>query len=205
MDATSPQAVSIHTQPLTARTPASPRARSRACSSAQAMLAGRVASSLLSSALLLRPPLARVAASRRAFAAMQGPPLPDHLETMREELAAGEAQLFDVREPGEWAQGHLVEALTVPLSDLRDGIVPPHEKTVLTYVHCAAGVRVRANARSRVPCARLTRLVLPAARHRCIRRLLSSRPWDSSASCRCRRALPVCTSTDLRRRCERRV
>ena len=70
------------------------------------------------------------------------PSLPDHLETMKEELESGEAQLFDVREPQEWASGHLKLAKLVPLSELMEGEVPKYDRTLLTYVHCAAGVRV---------------------------------------------------------------
>ena len=43
------------------------------------------------------------------------PPLPDHLEDMAEELESGEAQLFDVREPGEVYEGMLAIAQHVPL------------------------------------------------------------------------------------------
>ena len=68
--------------------------------------------------------------------------LPEHLEAMKEELESGEAQLFDVREPEEWAAGHLTQAKLVPLSELLEGQVPQYERTTLTYVHCAAGVRV---------------------------------------------------------------
>ena len=61
---------------------------------------------------------------------------------MKEELESGEAQLFDVREPDEWSRGHLRIAKPVPLSQLRDGVAPGHDRTLLTYLHCAAGVRV---------------------------------------------------------------
>ena len=64
------------------------------------------------------------------------------LETMKEELESGEAQLFDVREPQEWASGHLKLAKLVPLSELMEGEVPKYDRSLLTYVHCAAGVRV---------------------------------------------------------------
>ena len=111
------------------------------------------------------------------------PPLPDHLEDMAEELESGEAQLFDVREPGEVYEGMLAIAQHVPLrcnafsfpnmprillrfiafylqtffihshicifallsccSELQQGIEPQgKDKTKLTYVHCAAGIRV---------------------------------------------------------------
>eukprot|EP00967_Tisochrysis_lutea_P144573 scaffold270090_cov36-Tisochrysis_lutea.AAC.1 len=71
------------------------------------------------------------------------PPMPPYLIEMQEELEAGEAQLFDVREPGEYAAGSLSQAALVPLSELQEGIAPPFDRTKLTYIHCAAGVRVR--------------------------------------------------------------
>lgn len=68
--------------------------------------------------------------------------LPPHIEDMKEELASGEAQLFDVREPDEAASGMLVDADLVPLSGLQQGMKPKQDPTKLTYVHCAAGIRV---------------------------------------------------------------
>ena len=89
---------------------------------------------------------------------------------MQEELASGEAQLFDVREPQETAAGRLRAAFCVPLSELREGKLPAdldaskaralshfmaaHSLALnrrthpaqLTYLHCAAGVRVHAAA-----------------------------------------------------------
>ena len=68
---------------------------------------------------------------------------------MVEELSSGEAQLFDVREPGEAEAGMLRDATLVPLSALQDGRLSASQmesagidKTKLTYVHCAAGIRV---------------------------------------------------------------
>ena len=101
---------------------------------------------------LLRSNLARTAVLHQGCAPAGGtsrsmcsaglPALPEHLEDMKEELASGEAQLFDVREPQEWASGHLTLAKLVPLSDLMEGEVPKYDRSVLTYVHCAAGIRV---------------------------------------------------------------
>jgi len=59
-------------------------------------------------------------------------PMPPYLIEMREELASGEAQLFDVREPGEYASGGLSQAVLVPLSELQEGIAPRQDKTKLT-------------------------------------------------------------------------
>lgn len=54
------------------------------------------------------------------------------------------AQLFDVREEDEAAAGKLAAAELVPLSQLQQGTPPPMplSRDKLTYVHCAAGVRV---------------------------------------------------------------
>eukprot|EP00308_Calcidiscus_leptoporus_P003119 CAMPEP_0119380054 /NCGR_PEP_ID=MMETSP1334-20130426/55336_1 /TAXON_ID=127549 /ORGANISM="Calcidiscus leptoporus, Strain RCC1130" /LENGTH=104 /DNA_ID=CAMNT_0007399753 /DNA_START=146 /DNA_END=460 /DNA_ORIENTATION=+ len=68
--------------------------------------------------------------------------LPPHLEEMKEELASDAAQLFDVREPQETAAGRLKDAKVVPLSELQNGFTPTFDKTKLTYLHCAAGIRV---------------------------------------------------------------
>ncbi len=70
------------------------------------------------------------------------PDLPEHLQTMREELARGDAQLFDVREPAEFARGTLACTDLVPLSSLQEGVKPSLPTDKLTYVHCAAGIRV---------------------------------------------------------------
>ena len=71
-------------------------------------------------------------------------PLPPHLEDLKEDLETGEAQLFDVREPNEMAAGMLADAQPVPLSALQQGMEPPAEidRNKITYVHCAAGIRV---------------------------------------------------------------
>ena len=66
-----------------------------------------------------------------------------HLKTMAEELDAGTAQLFDVREPNEWDVGHLQTALLVPLSELKAGNKPPHDVNKKTYLHCRSGKRVQ--------------------------------------------------------------
>ena len=88
------------------------------------------------SALTAAPALARV----RTLCASAN--LPPHLEDLKEELESGEAQLFDVREPGETMSGKIVGADLVPLSELQQGLKPEQDPTKLTYVHCAAGIRV---------------------------------------------------------------
>ena len=49
---------------------------------------------------------------------------------------------MQVREPGEHAAGMLACAEPVPLSQLADGVAPEADEQKLTYLHCAAGVRV---------------------------------------------------------------
>lgn len=89
------------------------------------------------------PPLQLARSLRvRSLVCSAGQALPDHLEDLKEELATGEAQLFDVREPNEAAQGMLSQAQLVPLSELQEGVKPNQDPTKLTYVHCAAGIRV---------------------------------------------------------------
>ncbi|EDM28870.1 Hydroxyacylglutathione hydrolase [Lentisphaera araneosa HTCC2155] len=66
-----------------------------------------------------------------------------HLEQMKEELAAGTAQLLDVREFNEWQEGHLKQALFAPLSNLEAGDEPDDVDLELkTYLHCRSGQRV---------------------------------------------------------------
>ncbi|MCM8529294.1 MAG: rhodanese-like domain-containing protein [Lentisphaeraceae bacterium] len=67
----------------------------------------------------------------------------EHLETLKQELAEGKAQLLDVREFNEWQAGHLKQAVLVPLSQL-EGFQEPDdaEMDVKTYIHCRSGQRV---------------------------------------------------------------
>lgn len=93
-------------------------------------------------AVRLPPNVARSAVMVRTSSLACKAVLPPHLEDLTEDLASGEANLFDVREPQETDAGHLEQALLVPLSALQEGLEPGHDKTKLTYLHCAAGVRV---------------------------------------------------------------
>ena len=70
----------------------------------------------------------------------------DPLDAVKKSIADGKAVLVDVREQGEWDDGHLKDAKFMPLSKLKAGIKPddaakiiPKDKIV--YCHCAAGVR----------------------------------------------------------------
>jgi len=75
----------------------------------------------------------------------------DSLDTVKAALAKKEAVLVDVREKGEWDQGHLDGALFVPLSWLKaesktDKFAEeaaeklPAKKVI--YLHCRSGGRV---------------------------------------------------------------
>lgn len=75
--------------------------------------------------------------------------LPAHLVTMTNELSAGKAILLDVREQGEWDEGHLSSARLAPLSVLRTGALPKGigtNKAAKIYLHCRSGNRVNAAA-----------------------------------------------------------
>lgn len=65
----------------------------------------------------------------------------DHLESMLEEIQAGNALLLDVRELDEWQAGHLELAQLVPLSDLQGGKKFGLPKNKKLYLHCRSGMR----------------------------------------------------------------
>jgi rhodanese-related sulfurtransferase len=70
----------------------------------------------------------------------------DTLDTVQERVQKGEAMLLDVREKGEWDQGHLASAKLLPLSLLEEGLSPEQLAKVLPddkiiYCHCARGGR----------------------------------------------------------------
>jgi rhodanese-related sulfurtransferase len=73
-------------------------------------------------------------------------PSSDPLPTVQENITTHKAVLVDVREPGEWKQGHIEGAISLPLSSLKKGVDTstleqqiPKDKIV--YTHCVAGVR----------------------------------------------------------------
>jgi rhodanese-related sulfurtransferase len=70
----------------------------------------------------------------------------DPLPTVQENLATHKAVLVDVREPGEWKEGHVEGAISLPLSSLKKGIdtiTLEHQlpKDKIVYTHCVMGVR----------------------------------------------------------------
>ncbi|KAG8467046.1 hypothetical protein KFE25_000362 [Diacronema lutheri] len=84
----------------------------------------------------------RFAVPRRVIVSLAGVGAPYELDAVRRQLAAGDAQLLDVREKEEWDAGHLAGALLVPLSTLPAAQLPPGVSATRTaYVHCKAGGR----------------------------------------------------------------
>ena len=75
----------------------------------------------------------------------------DSLPTVQENVATHKAVIIDVREPGEWKEGHIEGAISLPLSSLKKGVDTsileqqiPKDKIV--YTHCVKGVRALAAA-----------------------------------------------------------
>jgi phage shock protein E len=70
----------------------------------------------------------------------------DPLPTVQENVTTHKAVLVDVREPGEWKEGHIEGAISLPLSSLRNEIdtrALEHQipKDRIVYTHCVMGVR----------------------------------------------------------------
>lgn len=78
-----------------------------------------------------------------AFAAAQH--TTDKPADVKKAVAEKKAILVDVREAAEWADGHLKDAVHIPLSGLRDGLpagaTEKLSKDKPVYLHCAAGRR----------------------------------------------------------------
>ena len=77
----------------------------------------------------------------------------DSLEMVRQRITEGTAVLVDVREKGEWDAGHLMDAVLVPLSELRNEskaedfasqLAETVPKDKIIYCHCRSGGRVLA-------------------------------------------------------------
>ena len=83
-------------------------------------------------------------ATRTARRSLAARALPPHLETVKADVAGGDALLLDVREPHEWAAAHFASATHAPLSALQQGACPKEalDATKWLYLHCAAGIRV---------------------------------------------------------------
>jgi rhodanese-related sulfurtransferase len=76
----------------------------------------------------------------------------DPLPTVQENVATHKAVIVDVREPGEWKEGHIEGAISMPLSSLKKGVdtsalehqIPKNE---IVYTHCVMGVRALSAAK----------------------------------------------------------
>ena len=73
----------------------------------------------------------------------------DSVELIRLNIAAKKAVLIDVRELSEWEDGHLEDAVLLPLSELKkdaQALVNANKKklgeTKIIYCHCKSGGRV---------------------------------------------------------------
>ena len=70
----------------------------------------------------------------------------DSLETVKKMVSEKKAILVDVRETSEWNEGHLQDAVHIPLSKIKKGL-STDELTKLTgedkviYLHCLSGAR----------------------------------------------------------------
>ena len=70
----------------------------------------------------------------------------DPLPTVQENVATHKAVLVDVREPGEWKEGHVQGAISLPLSSLKKGgdtsaLEQQIPRDKIVYTHCVMGVR----------------------------------------------------------------
>jgi rhodanese-related sulfurtransferase len=68
------------------------------------------------------------------------------LATVKKNLEGKKAVILDVREADEWKEGHLAQAQSLPLSQIKKGITAEQlEKLAppgtIVYLHCAAGGR----------------------------------------------------------------
>lgn len=70
----------------------------------------------------------------------------DSLDTVKKNLDEKKAVIVDVREEDEWDEGHLKQAIHLPLSKIEKGLSAEElnklfPKKTIVYTHCAAGVR----------------------------------------------------------------
>lgn len=73
-------------------------------------------------------------------------PTKDSLDTVKKMLAEKKAVLVDVREKGEWNEGHLKDAIHLPLSTIKKGLTAEEltkivGKDAVIYLHCRSGAR----------------------------------------------------------------
>lgn len=73
----------------------------------------------------------------------------DSLDTVKENVKAGKAQIVDVREQAEWNDGHVAGAIHLPKSQLDNKakvaeLVKKLDKNKIIYTHCKGGGRALA-------------------------------------------------------------
>lgn len=71
----------------------------------------------------------------------------DSLDTVKTRVKAKQAVLIDIRENGEWDNGHLKIAKLIPMSVIKADELTDKQKKYLpkkkpVYIHCASGRRV---------------------------------------------------------------
>jgi rhodanese-related sulfurtransferase len=111
-----------------------------------AMLIARMPWNQAPAASCSRLLLAAIVAAATAGSATAAGHTKDPLPAVQQAVAGGQAVLIDVREPDEWAEGHIAGARLVPLSSLEQGVDPARLAQVLPkdkiiYCHCLAGGR----------------------------------------------------------------
>jgi phage shock protein E len=73
-------------------------------------------------------------------------PTKDSLDTVKKLIAEKKAVLVDVREKSEWDEGHLKDAIHLPLSAIKKGVSAEElskitGKDTVVYLHCRSGAR----------------------------------------------------------------
>lgn len=64
----------------------------------------------------------------------------DRYDAIKQDVADG-AQLLDVRTPEEFSEGHIKEAVNLPLQQIQAGEEPRVDKDSTLYVYCRSGNR----------------------------------------------------------------
>ena len=67
-------------------------------------------------------------------------------QQVQELIGLGDVEVVDVREPSEWARGHLAGSRLVPLGELRANLARHLPRDGVIFV-CAAGIRSQTAAR----------------------------------------------------------
>ncbi|MFM8414632.1 MAG: rhodanese-like domain-containing protein [Planctomycetota bacterium] len=111
-----------------------------------AMLIGRMPWNQVAATTCSRLLAAALIAAATAGPAAAAGHTKDTLPAVQQAVASGQAVLVDVREPDEWAAGHVAGARLLPLSTLEAGVDPARLAQVLPkdkiiYCHCLAGGR----------------------------------------------------------------